>query len=36
MPQVDMTRECVDFLAVDEDLHARHRRQVHRERVDEV
>src|SRR5205823_10181594 len=27
MPQVDVTCERVDFLAVDQDLHARHRRQ---------
>src|SRR5262245_52156338 len=33
MPQVHMTRECVDFLAVHENLHARDRRQVHRQRV---
>src|SRR5205085_5739072 len=33
MPQVDVTRECVDFLAVHQDLHPRHGRQVDRERV---
>src|SRR5215210_2452579 len=34
MPQVDMTGERVDFLAVDQDLHARDGGQVHRHRVD--
>src|SRR5678816_4235035 len=35
MPQVDVTCECVDFLAVDEDLHAGDRGQVDRARVDD-
>src|SRR5690349_14977337 len=35
MTQVHMTRECVHFLAVDENLHARDGRQVHRQRVDD-
>jgi hypothetical protein len=33
LPQVDVTCERVDFLAVDEDLDAQDRRQVHRQRV---
>ena len=35
MPQVDVTCERVDFLAVDQDLHARDGRQVHGQRVDD-
>ena len=35
MPQVDVSGERVDFFAVDEDLHARDRRQVDRQRVDD-
>src|SRR6476659_5209591 len=35
MPQVDVTCESVDFLAVDEDLHVGHGRQVDRECVDD-
>src|SRR5262249_43320643 len=35
MPQIDMTRERIDFLAVHEDLHARDGRQIHREGVDD-
>src|SRR3954469_23230980 len=35
MPQVDMTRECVGFLAVDQDLHARDRGQVDGQGVDQ-
>src|SRR5215218_2312039 len=35
MPQVDMTCECVDFLAAHENLHALDRRQVHGEGVDD-
>src|SRR5436190_19705589 len=35
MPQVGVTCECVDFLAVDENLDPRHGRQVHRERIHE-
>ena len=35
MPQVDVTGERVDFLAVDQDLHARDRRQVDGQRVDD-
>ena len=35
MPEVDVSGQRVDFLAVDEDLHARDRRQVHRQRVDD-
>ena len=34
-PQIDVAGERVDFLAVDEHLHARDRRQVHGERVDD-
>src|SRR6187402_2448631 len=34
MPQIDMTCECIDFLAVHEDLHSLDRGQVHREGVD--
>ena len=35
MAQVDVAGERVDFLAVDEDLHALDRRQVDRDRVDD-
>ena len=35
MPQVDVTGQCVDLLAVDENLHPRDRRQVHGDRIDD-
>src|SRR5450759_3804968 len=35
MPQVDVTCECVDFLAVHENLHPRDRGEVHCEGVDD-
>ena len=34
-PEVDVARQCVHFVAVDQDLHGRDRRQVISDRVDE-